>query len=126
LHFEKPKTTYTGDTIITLAKERFQSMNIELGNPAMDGKQMLCRLRVFALELDGCPTVAKVAKGHDNPALQGELSVKIKGETLASKDACELLIKIIKDSFRRGHEFEITQLNKGINEGENSKISHQH
>jgi hypothetical protein len=32
LHFEKPKTTYTGDAIITLAKERFQSMKIELGN----------------------------------------------------------------------------------------------
>ena len=31
LHFKKPKTTYIGDAIITLAKERFQSMKIELG-----------------------------------------------------------------------------------------------
>jgi hypothetical protein len=85
-------------------------------NLAIDGKQLFCGLRVFALELDGCLTIAKAAKGYDSPALQGELSIKIKGETLANKDVGEILIKIIKDSFRREHEFEVTQLNKGINE----------
>jgi hypothetical protein len=143
LHFEKPKTAYIGEAIVNLAKERFQVMQIGLGNilepiapfcssrddkvwngmlkvhlknPAIDGKQLLCGLRVFALELEGEIKIAKVAKGYDSSVLQGELSVKIKGEILANKDAGTLLVKIVKDNFSRGSEFEITQLNKNTSE----------
>ena len=63
--------------------------------------------------MDGYLTITKATKRYNNPALQGELSIKIKGETLANKEARELLIKIIKDNFRKGHEFEVIQLNKG-------------
>ena len=90
-------------------------LKIYLKNPTIDGKQFLCGLQVFALELDGCLTIDKAAKIYDSPSLQGELSIKIKGETLVNKEADELLIKIIKDNFKRGHEFEVTQPNKGIN-----------
>jgi hypothetical protein len=37
-------------------------LKIHLKNPTIDRKQLLCGLRVFALELDGCLTIAKVAK----------------------------------------------------------------
>jgi hypothetical protein len=80
LQFEKPTIAYTGEAITNLAKTRFQQMQIELGNilepiaplcssrderawsgllkvhlkhPNIDGKQLLCGLRVFALELEG-------------------------------------------------------------------------
>jgi hypothetical protein len=76
----------------------------------------LARLRVFALELEGKTTIAKVAKGYNSSVLQRELSIKIKGETLANKTASTLLIKIVKESFSRGFEFEITQLNKSTSE----------
>ena len=96
LHFEKSKTTYTGDAIIVLTKDRFQKMKIELGNilepialfcssrdekawngmlkihlknPTVDGKQLFCGLQVIALELDGCLTITKAAKGYDSVAL---------------------------------------------------------
>jgi hypothetical protein len=61
-------------------------LKIHLKNPAIDGKHLFCGLRVFTLELDGCLTIAKAANGYDSPALQGELSIKIKGETLANKE----------------------------------------
>jgi hypothetical protein len=70
----------------------------------------------FCFGIGWLPHNRQGCKGYDSPALQGELSIKIKSETLANKDVGELLIQIIKDSFRRGHEFEVTQLNKGINE----------
>jgi hypothetical protein len=67
--------------------------------------------------------VAKVAKGYDSPALQEELSIKLKSETLMDKDANTVLMQIVKESFRRGHEFEITQVNKAIEEDHAYKVA---
>jgi hypothetical protein len=91
-------------------------LKVYLKNPAIDDKQLLCGLRVFALELEGETKIAKVAKGYDSSALHGEFSVKIKGETLANKDANMLLVNIVKDSFSRGFKFEIILLNKNTSE----------
>jgi hypothetical protein len=63
---------------------------------------------MFALEFEGKTTIAKVAKEYDSSALQGDLSMRIKGEILANKIAGTLLIKIVKESFSRGFEFEST------------------
>ena len=60
--------------------------------------------------------MAKVAKGYNSPALQEELSIKIKSETLMDKDANMILMEGVKGSFKRGHEFEITQVNKARGE----------
>jgi hypothetical protein len=143
LHFEKPSTMYSRDSIIMLTKDRMHYMQIELGNilepvapfcstrdpkawnglikihlkyPEKDAKSLLTGTIIFALTLDDKLTMAKVAKGYDSPALQEELSIKLKGETLMDKDANTVLIQIVKESFRRGHEFEITQVNKAIGE----------
>jgi hypothetical protein len=64
-------------------------------------------LRVFVLELEGQLTIAKAAKGYDSLALQGELFVKIKGKILTDQDAGAMLVQIVKDSFRRGFEYEV-------------------
>jgi hypothetical protein len=130
---------YSGDSIITLTKARLHHMQIELGsilepvapfcstkdpkawnglikihlkNPEKYAKSLLTRTRVFAFTLDDKLTVVKVAKGYDSPALQEELSIKLKGETLMDKDANNVLMQIVKESFRSGHEFEIMQVNK--------------
>jgi hypothetical protein len=87
-------------------------IKIYLKNPEKDAKSLLIGTRVFALTLDDKLTVAKVAKGYDNPALQEELSIKLKGKTLMDKDANTVLMQRVKESFRRVHEFEITQVNK--------------
>jgi hypothetical protein len=91
-------------------------LKVHLKYPNTDGKQLLCGLRVFALELEGQFTVAKVAKGYNSPALEDELFVKIKGETLTDQEARITLVQIVKDSFRRGFEYEVTQVNKNVNE----------
>ena len=87
-------------------------LKLHLKNPAIDDKQLLCGLK----EMEGKAKIAKVAKGYDNTALQGGFSMKIKRETLANKDADTLLVKIVKDSFSRGFEFEITLFNKNTSE----------
>lgn len=96
LQFEKPTVAYIGEAITNLAKTKLQQMQIELGNilepiaplcstrderawsgllkvhlknPNIDRKQLLCGLRVLALELEGQLIVAKAAKGFDSPAL---------------------------------------------------------
>jgi hypothetical protein len=68
------------------------------------------------LRARGKLTVAKVAKGYDSPALQGKFFVKIKRETLPDQEARATLVQIVKDSFRRGFEYEVTQVNKNVNE----------
>ena len=89
-------------------------IKIHLKNPNKDVKSLLTGARVFALTLDDKLTVGKVAKGYDSPVLQEELSIKLKGETLMDKEANMVLVQIVKGSFRHGHEFEITQVNKTI------------
>jgi hypothetical protein len=91
-------------------------LKVHLKHPNIDEKQLLCGLRMFALELEGQLTIAKAAKGYDSPALQGELSVKIKGETLIDHEAGAMLVQIVKDSFRKGFEYEIMQVNKNTKE----------
>jgi hypothetical protein len=91
-------------------------IKIHLKNPNKDAKSLLTGARVFALMLDVKLTVAKVAKGYDSPALQEELSIKLKGETLMDKEANMVFVQTVKESFKRGHEFEITQVNKTIGE----------
>jgi hypothetical protein len=89
---------------------------VHLKHPNIDGKQLLCGLRVFALELEEQLIVAKAAKGYDSPTLQVEFSVKIKGETLTDQEAGATLIQIVKDTFHRGFEYEVRQVNKNANE----------
>ena len=82
-------------------------IKIHLKNPDKDAKSLLTRARVFVLMLDDKLIVAKVAKGYDSPAFQEELSIKLKGEILIDKETNMVLVQIVKESFKRSHEFEI-------------------
>ena len=48
------------------------------------------------------------SKGLQQPSSLRELSIKIKGETLTDQEVGTTLVQIVKDSFRRGFEYEIT------------------
>ena len=72
-------------------------------------------LRPFILTLnEGIPHQGKVCKAYDALAFSHLLSVKISGSNLANMEACELHLKIVKNSFTRGFEFEVTGIEKKV------------
>jgi hypothetical protein len=138
LNFAKPTTTYNSKEIIVMTKERFQKMEIELGelcepiaplcnsksdawngitrvhlkNPETDGNALLEGTCIFVLELDKETTIAKVARGFDRVAANDELTLKITSKSMSSLPAHKLFESIIRESFKRNKEFEITQVLK--------------
>jgi hypothetical protein len=72
-------------------------------------------VRIFALELDEETTVAKISRGFDNIASNDDLALKIASKSLITIPSHTLLEMIVRDSFRRNKEFEITQVLKGAN-----------
>jgi hypothetical protein len=70
-------------------------------------------VRIFALELDEETTVAKISRGFDNIASNDDLALKIASKSLITIPSHTLLEMIVRDSFRRNKEFEITQVLKG-------------
>ena len=67
-------------------------LKVYFKHPNIDDKQLLCGLRVFALELERQLIVAKVAKEYNNPTFQDEFSVKIKGKILTNQEARATLV----------------------------------
>ena len=143
LQFDKPQTCYKGKDIISITKVRLDMMKMELGNivqpiaplcstrgdkawngmikvhlmkPEVDGVALLEGMRVFALALDGKLTVAKTAKGFFLTTPPDQLSTKITSDFLGFFEPHTILSKIIKDSFWRGLEFEIMQVQKTAGE----------
>lgn len=142
LHFEKPATPFSQDQIMKKILLRFQDMQIPLGDqigepvailyhgpktarvwsgmakihlqhPEEDGKSLLQGTRIFAITLDNeALTVAKVAKSYDPLAPSNLLTVKIHTDTIRHLESHQLFKSIVEESFRRGHEFEITQVQK--------------
>ena len=132
--FEKPATCYIGEDIIVLTRKRLDVTKIEvenivqpiaplcstrgnkawngmikahLENPTTDGIALLEGRQIFMLTLDEVPTVAKVAKDFNNTTSGDELSTKITSNSMAYLEAHAILLKIVKDSFRRKIEYEI-------------------
>jgi hypothetical protein len=142
LNFEKPSTSYTSQEIVDMTTARFVKMDIELGElrepiaplynskedtwnriirihlkrPTIDGNALLAGTRVFALEIDEETTVAKVSRGFDSIASNEDLTLKITSNSLSNLPSHKLLESIIRDSFSRFKEFEITQILKGVDQ----------
>jgi hypothetical protein len=57
--------------------------------------------------------IGKVCKGYDTIAGNNNLSVLIKSENLEGIKAHDLFKEILENSFARGHDFEITSIQKG-------------
>ena len=122
-----------------MTKARFQKMEIELGelcepiaplcnsrkdtwsglihvhlkHPEKDGNALLEGTRIFALELDEDTTIAKVSRGFDAIAANNDLTLKISSKSIANIPTYKLFELVVRDSFRRSKEFEITQVLKG-------------
>jgi hypothetical protein len=142
LNFEKPSTSYTSQEIVDMTTARFVKMDIELGElrepiaplcnskkdtwngiirvhlkrPTIDGNALLNGTRVFALEIDEETIVAKVSRGFDSIASNEDLTLKITSKSLSNLPSHKLLESIIRNSFSRFKEFEITQILKGVDQ----------
>jgi hypothetical protein len=82
--------------------------------PEVDGINLLKELRPFILRLDEDEAyIGKVCKGYDAIASNNNLSVLIKSENLEGIKAHDLFKEILENSFARGHDFEITSIQKG-------------
>ena len=141
LHFENPLKPYTSKEIVELVNKRFQKMDIALGdilepiaplcspkdsrpwngmvkvhlkNPKKDAKALLTSKGVFAMEFDDCIRVPKISKSFGNTAPKELLAVRIKGNNLKMVPAHQLMAEVVFTSFHRGQEFEITQVNKNL------------
>jgi len=88
-------------------------IKLHLKTPKIDGMGLLQGVRPFILQLDDNKFKrGKVYKTYDSLALNNLLSVKITSEALESKEWHELYEKIVEESFKRGTEYEITNIQK--------------
>ena len=86
---------------------------IHLKYPNKDGIALLSGRRVFAISLDNdTMTIAKVAKSYDSLAPSNLLTVKINTDNIRDLLAHQLFKMVVEESFKRGHEFELSQVQK--------------
>jgi hypothetical protein len=130
----KPSIVYNSQEVIAMTKARFQKMDIELGelyepiaslynskNDAWnsitrihlkrlesDGNALLEGIRIFAFEIDEETTITKISRGFDSVAANDELTLKIASKLLLNVPAHRLYKSIVRESFKRSKEFEIT------------------
>ena len=128
------------DVILNLTKERLKAMKIEVGevlgeplavlcfhgtkrwsgviklhlkNPKMDGYGLLCGLRLFILKLGRfLHAIGKTCKSFDTIAIASMFSVKVTTQSIKGKEWYDLFEEIVGDGFRRGLDFEITNVQK--------------
>ena len=87
------------------------TIKLHLKNPIKDANDLLYGNRSFILKLDDITFCrGKAFKSFDSIAIASLLSVKITSPTLKSRKWFELHEEIVNDSFKRGYEFEITNV----------------
>jgi hypothetical protein len=89
---------------------------VHLKKPEVDGNALLEGTRIFALELEEETTVAKISRGFDNIAVNDNLTVKIISKSLSTMPSHRLFELLVRDSFHRCKEFEVTQVLKGVDQ----------
>ena len=90
-------------------------VKLHLLNPEIDGIAMLKGLRPFILQLNPLPNIAtlgKVCKSYHAIARNNNLSIKITSDTLISISCHALFCDVVESSFRRGHDFEVIDVQK--------------
>ena len=140
IHFEIEGIELDRDVILNLTNDRLKTMRIEVGeilgepiavlcfhgtkrwsgviklhlkNPETDGYGLLCGLRPFILKLGRFThTIGKVCKSFDTIAIASMLSVNITTPSIKGKEWYHLFEEIVEDEFRRGLDFEITNVQK--------------
>ena len=140
IHFEMGPQLWTRKVIMTMVEQRLKAMNISLRdkigepfaltffhqsdnwnstirlslqNPDVDIPGLLKGLRSFILILgEGIPHLGKVCKTYDAIAYSHLMNVKISGPNLAKHEWALMHEEIVRESFLRGFEFEITSVEK--------------
>ena len=88
-------------------------VKIHLKNPKKDGTTFLQGSRAFILTLDeNVARRGKVCKSYDALSLNNLLSIKIVSENLKGKEWYKMFKDIVTERFKRGHEFEIINVQK--------------
>jgi len=141
--FELSERNLTMDDIYSKTKARLQKMDIQLDeileepitilyfcgskrwsgtiklhlkNSMKDVNDLLQGKRSFILEMDEMTYCKeKVFKSFNSIAIASLLSVKINDPSLRGKKWFQLHEEIVKDSFKRGYEFQITNIQKNDN-----------
>ena len=108
-----------GEPIAMLCFHKSSTWNgvvkIHLKNPKKDRIALLQGSRAFILTLDeNVARRGKVCKSYDALALNNLLSIKIVSENLKGKEWYKMFEDIVTEGFKRGHEFEITNVQKKI------------
>jgi len=140
IHFEIGERNLNRDEVFELTKARLNKMKIEVGeileepiailcyhgskrwsgniklhlkNPEVDGYALIRGLKPFILKIDKITSArGKVAKSFDSIAIASMLSVKISSPSLKGKHWFALLEEIVNDGFKRGLDFEVTNVQK--------------
>ena len=92
-------------------------VKLHLLKPHIDGIALLTGLRAFILYLEPHSSVGslgKVCKSYHSIARSNNLSIKISNETLIGIYSHALFLDVLENSFRRGHEFEIVEVQKSL------------
>ena len=89
------------------------TIKLHLKNPMKDANDLLHGNRSFILKLDNTTYCrGKAFKSFDSIAIASLLSVKISSPTLKNRKWFQLHEEIVKDGFKRGYEFEVTNVQK--------------
>ena len=84
---------------------------IHLNHPSKDGITLLSGKKIFAITLENdVLTVAKIAKAYDFLAPSNLLTIKINTDNIRDREAHQLFKTVVEESFKRGHEFELSQV----------------
>ena len=89
---------------------------MHLFNPATNGINLLKGLRPFIQIVDDKTTLGKVCKSWDSIARNNLLSVKVDNPLLLDTILSKLHHEVLAKSFRRGHDYEITSVQKNTKE----------
>ena len=93
-------------------KEIFWSgtIKLHLQNLAKDAINMLRGIRPFILNPDDKSTLGKVCKIWDSIARNNFLSYKVDNPLLLNTTSSKLHFEVLMESFKRGHDYEITSV----------------
>ena len=90
-------------------------IKLHLLHPETDGVGLLTGLRPFILHLEphsNMGSLGKVCKSYHSIARSNNLSIKISNDTLVGLSSHALFLDVLESSFRRGHDFEIVEVQK--------------
>ena len=88
------------------------TIKLHLKHPEIDGIKLLNDTRLFIFTLDDNMIVGKICKSYNTIAKNNMLSVKINSLSLMNVSGHGLFKEVVEESYKMGHELEITWVQK--------------